>query len=163
MGNDRKLPLNLFDIIIILIVIAAAGIFIFMQTRGEDSQSTAAKNSTIEYTVEIANISDKTEGMIKPGDSIVDKVKKYNIGTVKSVEYYPATKEAFDYEKGAAKYSELPGRLSAAVTITAECTESDSAAVVGGGFEVRTGTETSIVGPGYSGAGYIISVVRGDK
>ena len=35
--------------------------------------------------------------------------------------------------------------------------------VTGGGFEVRTGTEVSILGPGYGGGGYVINVIRRQK
>ncbi len=160
--QEKRSLLNFFDIIIIILVILAAGAFIIMQMRGSSQYGGDTGSETIEYQVEITGIYENTQGMINVGDSIVDKVKKYNIGTVKDVEYYPYKREAIDYDNGAVRYTEVPGKLSACITVTAECTRSDGNITVDGGFHVKAGEQMSIVGPGYAGGGYIIGVTRGD-
>ena len=158
--SGRKLPLNLFDIIIIVLVIAIAAGLIYVKTRSVEKGGDA--DSTVEYSIELSSMSDRTEGMIKPGDKIEDKIKKLYMGEVKSVEFYPSTKEATDYETGDTVYTELPGLISARVVLTADCRQTESTITVNGGYVVRIGTEVSVLGPGYAGAGYVVGIERGE-
>ena len=160
-ASGRKLPLNLFDIIIIVLVIALAAGFIFVRLQGSKSADSGS-SGTVEYSIELSTIAENTEGMIKPGDKIEDKIKKLYMGTFKSVEFYPATKEATDYTTGNTVYTEVPGMISARVELTADCKETDTAITVNGGYVVRIGTEVSVLGPGYSGSGYVLGVKRGE-
>ena len=157
----RKLPLNLFDIIIIVLVIAVAAGFIIIKLHG--GKNAEFENAgTVEYAIELSTMSANTEGMIKPGDKIEDKIKKLYMGEVKSVEFYPATKEATDYNTGNTVYTEVPDMISARVELIAECKETDTSITINGGYVVRIGTEVSVLGPGYSGAGYVVGVKRGE-
>ena len=151
-ASGRKLPLNLFDIIIIVLVIALAAGFIFVRLQGSKSADSGS-SGTVEYSIELSTIAENTEGMI---------IKKLYMGTVKSVEFYPATKEATDYTTGNTVYTEVPGMISARVELTADCKETDTAITVNGGYVVRIGTEVSVLGPGYSGSGYVLGVKRGE-
>lgn len=165
-GNSKAQPekkgwkVNFFDIIIIVLVIALAGAFVVYKNHKASSGAAAKKEIT--YTVEITDLEKNTEGMIKKGDTLVDKVKKYNIGTVESSKFYPYEKSSIDQETNEYKMSEVPDRYSAAITVKVECEDNGASYVADGGFPVRVGHEVSLLGPGYSGSGYIIGIERED-
>ena len=159
--SGRRISLNFFDILIIIIVIALAAGLIYMKTRGS-SEGQASEASTVTYEIEISNLSKDTENLIQSGDNIIDKVKKQEMGKVVSSEFYPMKKESVNLQTGDTLYAEVPGLYSAKITLEAECSDTGSSLITGGGFEVRTGTEVSILGPGYGGSGYVINVIRGE-
>ena len=101
MDNNSKIRIsfNLFDIIIILIVIALVAGFAVYQTRSSSSGG-ASGTKTVQYQVEITGLTEGTGDMIREGDPIVDKVKKNGMGTVVSSEFYPMTKQVVDLETG---------------------------------------------------------------
>ena len=159
--SEFKISFNLFDIIIIIVVIAlAAGFAVFQMRSGSSGSQTGMK--TVQYQVEITGLTAGTGEMIREGDKIVDKVKKNGMGTVVSSEFYPMTKEVVDLETGNTLYNEVPDEYSALITIEAECTDTESALTTDGGFVVRAGEDASIIGPGYSGGGFIVNVMRGE-
>ena len=159
--SEFKISFNLFDIIIIIVVIALAAGFAVFQMRSGSSGSQAGMK-TVQYQVAITGLTAGTGEMIREGDKIVDKVKKNGMGTVVSSEFYPMTKEVVDLETGNTLYNEVPDEYSALITIEAECTDTESALTTDGGFVVRAGEDASIIGPGYSGGGFIVNVMRGE-
>ena len=157
--ENKRFHINFFDIVIIVIVVITAFILIYMSISGRLSgKNGVAKQVT--YTFEIRDISESTRDMIHEGDIIVDKIKKYQIGKVKSVSYAPYELSGTDYENQTRVFTDVPGRYNANIVITADCVETEDSLTVSGGFYVRVGTEVSILGPGYSGAGYIIAMER---
>ena len=160
-NSKIKISFNLFDIIIILIVIALVAGFALYQTRSGSSGGTAG-TQTVQYQVEITGLTEGTGDMIHEGDTIVDKVKKNGMGTVVASVFYPMTREVVDLETGNTLYNEVPGQYSALITIEAECSDSGSALTTDGGFVVRAGADASIIGPGYSGGGFVVNVMRGE-
>lgn len=160
-NSKIRISFNLFDIIIILIVIALVAGFAVYQTRSSSSGG-ASGTKTVQYQVEITGLTEGTGDMIREGDPIVDKVKKNGMGTVVSSEFYPMTKQVVDLETGNTLYSEVPGQYSALITIEAVCSDSGTALTTDGGFVVRAGEDASIIGPGYSGGGFVVNVMRGE-
>ena len=160
--SGRRISLNFFDIIIIVVVIALAAGFIWIKA-GRGQEGGAGGNTTVQYDIEITNLTADTQNLIAEGDAIIDKVRKQHMEKVVSFEVYPMKKDAVNLETGDTVYTEVPGLYAAKITLEAECSDTGSALVTGGGFEVRTGTEVSILGPGYGGGGYVIDVVRGEE
>ena len=164
MGNktERKISFNFFDIIIIAVVILLAAGFIFIKVRGGGEGGEIPQMQTVQYKIEITNVAEGTEALIQPGDKIVDKVKKQDMGTVVSSRFYPQQKSAVNLETGDLLFTDVPGAYAAEITLEAECSESASAFVTGGGYEVKVGTQVSILAPGYGGSGYVVDIVRGE-
>ncbi len=163
MGNKtgRKISFNFFDIIIIAVVILLAAGFIFIKMRGGESGE-IPQMQTVQYKIEITNVAEGTKDLIQPGDKIVDKVKKQDMGTVVSSRFYPQQKSAVNLETGDLVFTDVPGVYAAEITLEAECSESVSSFVTGGGYEVKVGTQVSILAPGYGGSGYVVDIVRGE-
>ena len=160
--SGRRISLNFFDILIIVVVIALAAGFIWVKTRG-GTEGEAGGNTTVQYDIEIVDLTEDTQNLIREGDAVIDKVKKQDMGKVVSFEFYPMKKQAVNMETGDTVYTDVPGLYAARITLEAECSDTGSSLVTSGGFEVRAGTEVSILGPGYGGGGYVIYVARGEE
>ncbi len=160
----KKLKINFFDIVIIIVVIALAGAYAVHRAGGGSAVGTSTvETKNVVYQLEITNLDKNTESLIKKGDSVMDKVKKYEIGTVQSMEFYPNKRLAEDKTNGRLIYTVEPERYSALLTIEVVCKDDGETLTSESGFEIRVGQGVSLVGPGYSGAGYITSIERDDE
>ena len=149
---------NLFDIIVTAIVIVAAAALIFIGRATSAPEETAA--STVNYVMVFEQMQNGSENLIRPGDKVMDKVKKYEMGSVVSVEVTDAYEMTENTDEGAAVSAKHLTGKDAYVTVTAPCTESESAITVGGGFNIRIGEEVSVQGPGWHGTGYVVDIIR---
>ena len=156
-----KVKLNVFDIVIICLAIAAVAVFYFVFS-GATAAGVTSQQSSVRYTVQLDNAPDGTADMIDIGDALQDNVKKFSIGSVTGVEFSQATTLTEDHENGGFVDSPVPGHESIRISIEAPAVETDRSITVGGGFVVRVGAPVSVSGPGYAGGGYIIEIERGD-
>lgn len=164
-----KWKLNLFDIgLIIVVLVAALGLLAWkfagsnQTTVDPDSGVTVPKNTqAVHYVVELEQLHRQTAEMIAQGDEVYERTKKEFMGTVQSVEVAPARTLTKNELEGTFQLAEVPERYNVVMEITAQATDRDDAIVLESGLEVRAGTSVRVLGPGYYGAGYILSVERG--
>ena len=159
-AGGRKYRVSIFDIVIIILVIVLALGFIYMRNHSSGGAANVIEQT---YQIEISDINPNTVGMIQPGDPVIDKVKKIDMGEVVSVEYVPQKISTVDMENHRMVESVLPGKESAIITMKAECTDDGTKIATTGGYGLAVGTRVSMIGPGYSGAGYIITMDRGEE
>ena len=164
-GRPGWLP-NLFDIVIIVLVILAAVGFLWMKgviggNSSGETEAPASGTRTLRYTVELAQMYGDSADMIQVGDTIVDGVRKYTMGKVVSVEVGDCITYSHDYELGTYKPVVVPGYKTAVVVLESECSETDTQITVGGGYLLRCGAAVKVRGPGYAGNGSILSIERG--
>ena len=152
--------LNLFDIVLIAVIVILAAVLVFVGGTGESSA--VSENGTVTYVIEFKKMENGSENLIQVGDKLVDKIKKDEIGTVKSVEIKDAADLEDNMLEGGAADAVYENGKDVLVTIEAPCTENDRSITVGGGYVIRIGREASVRGPGYFGAGYIVDVERSD-
>lgn len=154
---------NLFDLALIILAAALAALLIF--GGGGDGGGIAAPGgaqTAVRYTLELTGLENGSASLIKPGDPVVDRIKKYSIGTAESVEITPTVKSVTDEASGKVVRTEVPGQETALVTVTAMADETDRDITVDGGFIVKVGTSVNVKTPGVSAAGFIVAVERGD-
>lgn len=162
-GKQRKLKINFFDIVIIVVVVALAGAYTIHRAGGGSAVSSKSSESkTLTYTLEITDLDENTKDLIHKGDELIDKVKKYEIGTVQDVVVYPFQRMTEDKDNGRYFFTEDPERCSASLTIKVKCQDDGDSLTADSGFEIRVGQGVSLVGPGYFGAGYITNIERGN-
>jgi len=161
-ASEKKIVFNLFDVLIICLILVAAAAVLIVRLRSSDTEITVVETKTVRYVVELTDLIPGTSDMIRPGDVLIDTIKKYEVGTVVSCTASPTVKNSKDLSTGDFIQVELPERETATITIDAECTESESTFLAGGGFIVRGGESVSLRGPGYYGSGFIIYIERGD-
>ncbi len=153
--EKKKFKINIVDIIIVVIVIAACAIG-YSLTHKES----VVETKNIRYTVEFIDNPIGFGENIHEGDEITDNIKNYYMGKVVSVESVPYKKLIEDKEEVMWKESEIEGRETEIVTLEAPVTESGSDFKVNGYYTVKAGLEVAAKGPGYAGRGYILTVER---
>lgn len=167
-GRPGWLP-NVFDMVIIALVVVAAVAFLWWQgviggggASSDEENAPASGTRTVQYTLELTRMYGDSADLIQVGDTIVDGVRKYTMGTVVSVEVADYTTFSHDLEAGIYKWVTVPGYKTATVVLESECTETDTQITVGGGYLIRSGVGVQVRGPGYAASGSILSVERGE-
>ena len=163
-NNEKfRLRLNLFDGIVLVLAVVVAGLLVWNHLKPETPEQDPA-SSTLEYVVRFQRWPDSTVDMVKEGDKLVDNVKNFELGTVKSVEVVPATGEVFNENEKRFHRAEVPGYKDILVTVV-----SDSAFVapdmikLDGGVQLRVGMPLYIRGQGYMASGPVVSIERAEE
>ena len=156
-----RLRLNLFDAIILILVLAVGGVLAWLALRPAAQEAAdPSVASTVRYTVRFQNWPEGNSALVQEGDVLVDNVRNYELGQVVSFEVVPAVSRQLDHEGRKYVQATYEGYEDILVTVEAPCTENDEAIVVGGGYEIRVGTVTYIRGEGYMASGPIVAIER---
>lgn len=160
--------LTLFDIVIIAIVVVIGAVLVWFTgmaggsgSSGEESQGSST-SGTLRYTIELRQMVGESAYLIQEGDALVDGVRKYNMGTVVSVEVGDSITYSHDMENGTYVPVTVPGYLTATVVVESPYTDNGTEIVVDGGYVIRSGVSVQVRGPGYAGSGEILTLERGD-
>lgn len=163
MEKRKKLKFfNLFDIIVILVALALLMALFFAKKGGQQTDAGEDSVGTVTYTLELTGMQNNAAELVKAGDKLTDKIKKYDIGTVVSVKVETSITQVEDYENGRIIDVPVSSQQTAVIVMEAPCVETNSRITVGGGYVVRVGASANVRGPGYAGTGYIIDIERGN-
>lgn len=160
--NRPRLKISIFDVVIIAVVIIAAGALIFVWRLSGKSSGAAIITKPIHYAIELNGMAAGTADKIKEGDIIMDSKKKFIMGTVESVSVLPATTPEKNLETGDTIQSQVPDKETALIELITEVSSSDSEIKAASGYIIRVGEEVQATGPGYAGLGYVVTVDRED-
>lgn len=149
---------NLFDIIVILIGIAAVAILFVVNRPAETAASPST--SKVSYTINLLNLPEGTYEHIQVGDTIIDNVKKLNMGTVTAIEAIPYTVSATDKENGVVYQAPVDGWETILLTLEADAVVTDSSITATSGYVIQVGSSVKALGPTYAGTGYILNIQR---
>lgn len=164
MENKQKKPrwkLNIFDMIIIAVVVVAAGALLYVW-RFSDKNDTTAATKPVHYTIELSEMLSGTSAKINVGDTIMDSTKKFIMGTVLSITPVPATTPEKNLETGDTVLSVIPGKEAVLIELVVDCSSTDAQITAESGYVIRIGTEVKAAGPGYAGKGYLVAIDRED-
>ena len=164
-----KWKLNLFDIGLLVVVLAVAvGLVAWKfigsnQTQVDPESGVVVPKGTqpIRYVVELEQVHKETADMVKVGQELYERTRKELMGTVESVEVTPTEILTRNETAGIFEYVKMPERYNVVMEISTQATESENNIVLASGLEIRAGTSVRVLGPGYYGAGYVLSVERG--
>jgi len=160
MVNERKLRFNFIDLLLLIVILLAAGILMYVFVwSGRSSKTADVQYSEIEYVIEIQKIDDEFAGSIKAGQTVEDAVERKQIGTVKWVEAKPSQEINFNYTTGKEEYSEVEGKINLYVTITASAAETDMKFTVNN-YDIQVGKMISVLLPDFQGYGYCIELTK---
>ncbi len=155
---------NLFDLALILLAILI-GAALFLSRDKNTSGALTGENQTriqVRYTIELTGIQNGAAARIKPGAPVVDKIKKYSLGTVESVTVAPTVRDVNDETRDVVASAPVPGQETATVVITAEAAETETDIIVDGGYVIKVGLPVNARIPGLNAQGYIIGIERGE-
>lgn len=158
--NKRKLRFNFIDAVIILVVAAVifAVLYVFVFS-GREASSSQVNSKTIRYVIEVNDIDEYLEDIVKKGQPVEDAIKRKKIGTVAGVQAVPFEILNFDYENKREVTSTVEGRIVLKITVEAQAVETDSAFIVDG-CEIRVGQQYSLIMPDFYGIGYCTELIR---
>lgn len=164
MEKKKHSLFNVFDIVVILIALVLFAVLFFARSSGGDTSDDTAsvKSGTVTYTIELTGMVNGSAELVSVGDELVDKVKKYDVGTVTAVEVSNTVRQVQDLINGGTVESEMSTQQTATITVEAPCTETETDILVAGGYVIKVGLSVSVKGPGYYGTGYIVGVERGE-
>ncbi len=154
MSKLRK-HINFFDILIILLVLLVAVAAYFLSHRDGGGEVV-----TRSCTIELTDLEESMADAVAVGDTVVDNVKNYEIGTVTAVEVYPYEVDVVDEDAGAIRRVASPGRILLLLTVECATVETDSEISTVSGYTLRTGTAVSCSVGQLTAAGYILSLER---
>ena len=158
-----RLRLNLFDGIILALVLIVGGVLAWFALRPAAQEADPAVTSTVRYTVRFQRWSEGSSALIQEGDQLVDKIRNYAMGQVVSWEAVPAVTQVLNQETRQYVQAPIEGYEDILVTVEAPCTESQNGFLLDGGYELRVGITTYIKGEGYMASGPVVAVEREEQ
>lgn len=161
-NHKFRLRLNLFDAIVLVVVLLAAAAFGYLTLKDKGTDASAPTTQTVQYTVLFQKMNESGSQMVKAGDQLEDTVKNYRMGTVVSVERKPAMVQVLDQETKTYVMAELDGYEDVYVTVESTCTSTDEALLLDSGYDIWVGQTAYVRGPGYMGSGPVTTIERGE-
>ncbi len=158
--KGMSFKLNLFDALIILSAMLVGGVVLWQMLMTSTQGTT--RTTTVQYTVVMRELMPGTDDYVVEGSQIYDAVKNYNIGTVVSSYSTKAEKQVLNHETRQYETAELESYIDIYVEVQADITETDSAILADGGFDLRVGELIYMRGAGYMATGHITQIDRLD-
>ena len=151
----KKRRVNVFDMIIIVVVIA-----VVIGTYAFTHREKALETKILRYSLELVECPEGFSQKIQVGDRLTDNVKNYHMGTVTSVEARPSVRLGEDKINGNVIESVIEGKETVILVVEANVVETASDFKVDGNYVVKAGKDIAVKGNGYAGKGYILTIGR---
>lgn len=146
---------NLFDVLIILVVIAAC---ILGYKFLSDKSATGGNVPEVSYVVEIKRQDESYQSLVKKGDEIKDAIKGGHLGTVTDFSRKPCSEIIEARDSGDYVKSEIPGKYDYYITITGTPTTYSDSKILFASQKVRVGEQIYIRSKNYSGYGFVVDM-----
>ena len=157
-----RLRMNLFDGIVLVIILAVGLFLLWTQFRPEEEPA-SSEWVPVRYSVRLNQVLEGTSELIQPGDPLEYTLEDAQLGTVVSVESAPCITTGLDEEALTPISSVLPGYESVDLVVDAMCEEEDYCLRAGGVVVLRTGDQLYIRGPQFAAVGTITEIERRDE
>ena len=157
-----RLRMNLFDGIVLVIILAVGLFLLWTQFRPEEEPA-SSEWVPVRYSVRLNQVLEGTSELIQPGDPLEYTLEDAQLGTVVSVESAPCITTGLDEEALTTISSVLPCYESVDLVVDAMCEEEDYCLRAGGVVVLRTGDQLYIRGPQFAAVGTITEIERRDE
>ncbi len=160
-----KPKFNILDglIILLLVLVIAAGVFLMRGTNTDGSDNAELK--TAEFKLQVAKaepaLYDKFVDAMDKDETVWIGVKERFEGKIENVEVAPASKVSTDLYTGKAVLAEDPVSSDITITVSTLVTETNEA-ISASGTAIRVGDETAIRSKEVAGYGFIIGIETED-
>lgn len=156
--DTNKHKFNILDLIIIIVlVLAIAGAAWFFQRSKGSSEGT----QSISYVVEVTNVTQDLKDSVQIGDTVIDGVKKTQIGTITNVEVINQTTDTYSPDLDTIVKTEKPGYYTLQITCQADADVSDSAISVNS-YRIAIGNTIYFQSKHFAAEGYCIKINTGE-
>lgn len=159
----RRAMFNIFDVIVILLVVAVVALAIVGLSVGElfsDEETVAAQMS---YSVRISGIDESFAGELRAGQTVCDADTGAVVGQIVSAPTVVRHREpALVEENGTlvAQMQDVPGCVDVTVTLTVEATHESGRGYFVGSTPIRVGQGYTLRFPDYLGRAVCVSIDR---
>lgn len=155
-----RLRLNLFDALVLIAALLVGGYLAWNALKPADNAGETPTASVVRYTVRFQKMLQGTGCLVGAGDELTETVKNYALGTVIDSQVVPNQTQSLDLESRRYINTSIEGYEDVLVTVEANATETDSALVLDGGYELRAGNTVYLRGPGYMASGPVLTIHR---
>lgn len=148
---------NLFDVIVIcIILVVAAGVY-FISHRDVSSE---AETTQVVYTVEITKLAEGTSKYLEVGQTMQDNKNSCVAGEITNIEVEPYLVKTTNKETGVIEDKDVSGYETVLITLKADGTISDHNISLNGTTALRVGGRISCSNGSFTGSGYVVSIER---
>lgn len=153
---SKKVKFNGMDlfIVIVAVVIVAAGAYLLFGADGGSSGVPTSRNVDVSAVVELTAKDAEFAEIIKNGDAVLVGEKTRMATTVSGVEVVPAMDTGYDAINGRVLRSEIPEKVDIRVTLSALGAETDRAIEIDG-TAIKVGQKVVISSKNWAGEGYV--------
>lgn len=152
----KRIRPNFFDIVFIVLILLAAALAYFLSHRDAAVQEVTRRT----YQLELTHLEESMQDRVAVGDTVVDNIKNYGMGTVTAIEVYPYTDRANDEENGIIRQTPVDGYVTLLLTVEADTVEGEKEIATTDGYVLRTGTSVSCTAGALAATGYVLTVER---
>ena len=157
--NIKNRKLNLFDVIVILVLIAAIIVFIFVSRNNATNQPEMGDEAV--YLLEISSIKPEIADQMQVGDKLYSTSTKDFLGDIISVEILESTRLLMNYDAGNYELTTDPDRVNVMLRVEAPITETETDLFIENKTNLKANISFDVWGPGYAAQGSILSIERG--
>ena len=168
MRETKKIhwKLNLFDIGLIAVVLVATGLFAYTKLSSSPATADPATGAptqaqSVTYVVQLEQVLPQTAKMVADDQHLYERTKKEEMGVITSFEVTDAKTLTKDEENPSYNFVDVPDRKDVTLVLTSPATFHEDGITLASGLEIRAGNAVRVLGPGYYGSGYILSIERG--
>ena len=157
-ASSKDFRFNLIDVLLILIVIAAA-IGLFLSLRGR--RVVTGRDETVElvYQIEVAPLREEFRNLVAVGDRLTDPETALTLGEVTNVAYAAYSHIGTDRATGAEVSTPVPGQYTMTITVKATAVVTDSGYTVGG-RAAALGRDLAFRVPDFEGTGAFVALTK---
>lgn len=156
---------NLFDLGLIAVAVILAAVLVISgrQTAAEVVEEDAGGEKTqVRYTVELSSLNEDFSDIIKPGDTVIERSKRYSLGTVEDVQVSETTRNVFDYANEVYIKAPVEGYVNLRVTISGSAVIKDDAIYLDDAELLRVGRSVNMLLGKVASAATVMEIERGE-
>ena len=154
--DKKKRFFSAFDLCIILLVILAAGGWLWMNNRAVAEEDIVFHGSPAIYYIEVNNITREQVEQVRVGDNLLEGTRHLAIGQVIQIEVQNFEARVDDWPSQTISIQAVPERYTMILTVETMVEETEREVLTEGGVLIRGGRSISFNGPGYGFAGAVI-------
>lgn len=151
--------LNLFDIIVILLIIICVAFLILKFIPKDTSDDAKVQNNTFTYEFKVEGISSTSSDMIEVGDDVFDKVTSTKIGTITDLKIETA-KGTFEGNEGIVEKIEMPGKIDVYMTIKTDGKIQNGEYLANGLIRILVGQTKEIKTKYWVASGFVTDIIK---
>ncbi len=155
----RRFRFNFIDVLLILIILAAAVLLAYIFTSSEITLFDSQQTVEIEYTVLLRNVREEFRDLIEAGDHVTDTVTLYGIGEVTDVSYADGSYTGINHSAATVVNGPYPEHMNVTITIRAQASVGDGFYDIGG-YKVAVGKLIDLRVPHFTGEGYCRTITE---